>query len=87
MTLGRRYRPGHERPHLPALRLGRCRVGERHLRSVLSEYVRYFYVMRPHQGLGQRILASTPRQISGDASRVVANPVLGGLHHDYRAAA
>jgi transposase InsO family protein len=62
-------------------------LGERHLRSVLSEYVRYFNTMRPHQGLDQRIPASTPRQKSSDASRVVAVPVLGGLHHDYRAAA
>jgi hypothetical protein len=62
-------------------------LGERHLRSVLSEYVRYFNTMRPHQGLGQRVPASKPRQISGDATGVVAVPVLGGLHHDYRAAA
>ena len=62
-------------------------LGERHFRSVLLEYVRYFNTMRPHQGLGQRIPISTPQRICADASKVAAMPVLGGLHHDYRAAA
>ncbi len=61
-------------------------VSEAHLRRVLSEYVRYFNHARPHQGINQRV----PER--GDASsssidaegRVVAFPVLGGLHHDYR---
>ena len=30
-------------------------LGERHLRRVLVEYVRYFNHARPHQGLGQRM--------------------------------
>ena len=65
-------------------------LGEAHLRSVLSEFVtRYFNTARPHQGLGQRIpvpsgSAGTPYT---DLSRVVARPVLGGLHHDYQIAA
>jgi hypothetical protein len=63
-------------------------LGERHMKFVLEEYsFRYFNTARPHQGLGQRMAASTPRQTWGDASEVVAMPVLGGLHHDYRAAA
>jgi putative transposase len=62
-------------------------LGERHLKSVLSEYVGYHGTMRPHQGLGQRIPTSTPQRICTDASKVVAVPVLGGLHHGYRAAA
>ena len=63
-------------------------LGERHLKFVLEEYsFRYFNTARPHQGLGQRIPVSTPRQPCSDASKVVAMPVLGGLHHDYRAAA
>ena len=58
------------------------------MKSVLEEYsFRYFNTMRPHQGLAQRIPVSTPRQTCSDASKVVAIPVLGGLHHDYRAAA
>jgi putative transposase len=58
------------------------------MKSVLEEYsFRYSNTMRPHQKLGQRIPASTTRKTSSDASKVVAIPVLGGLHHDYRAAA
>jgi putative transposase len=63
-------------------------LGERHRESVLEEYsFPYFNTMRPHQGLGQRIPASPARKTSSDAGKVVAIPVLGGLHHDYCAAA
>jgi hypothetical protein len=63
-------------------------LGERHMKSVLEEYsFRYFNSMRPHQGLAQRIPVSAPRQTCSDASKVIAIPVLGGLHHDYRAVA
>jgi putative transposase len=63
-------------------------LGERHMKSVLDEYsFRYFNTMRPHQGLAQRIPVSTPRQTCSDARKVLAMPILGGLHHDYRAAA
>ena len=62
-------------------------LGERHLRFVLSEYLRYFNTMRPHQGLDQRVPISTPQRICADASKVVAMPVLGGLHHSYSVAA
>ena len=62
-------------------------LGEQHLRSVLGQYVEtYFNTMRPHQGIGQRIPVSPPRQTCNDASKVVAIPLLGGLHHGYRAA-
>ena len=57
------------------------------MQRVLGEYARYFNTMRPHQELGQRIPVSTPRQTCSDASKVVAMPILGGPHHDYRAAA
>jgi hypothetical protein len=42
---------------------------------------------RPHQGLDQRIIVPASREARRDASKVIAMPVLGGLHHDYRAAA
>ncbi len=62
-------------------------LGEVHLRSVLREYVTYFNASRPHQGLGQRV-PSPSMELAGAASRkVVAIPLLGGLHHDYRRAA
>jgi transposase InsO family protein len=65
-------------------------LGEDHLRRVLEEYVHaYFNVARPHQGLGQRIPGTIGRPpdeptVGGD---IVATPILGGLHHDYRWAA
>ena len=63
-------------------------LGERHLLHVLREYAfQYFNEARPHQGLGQRIPVSAPRRSCKDTSKVVAIPVLGGLHHDYWVAA
>ena len=58
-------------------------LSERHLERVLAQYTQYFNAARPHQGLGQRIpvSAGTPANTNG---RVIATPVLGGLHHDYR---
>jgi transposase InsO family protein len=63
-------------------------LDEEHLRRVLREYVGYFGTARPHQGLGQRI-PGKKRQASRAPPRgkVVAVPVLGGLHHDYQRAA
>ncbi len=64
-------------------------LGEAHLRRVLRADVAYFNDARPHQGIGQAIPArSAP--VDGERvhpGRVVASPVLGGLHHDYRRAA
>ena len=64
-------------------------LGERQLRRVLREYIEsYFNTARPHQGLGQRMprpSPSTPEQ--SPEGRLIAIPVLGGLHHDYRWAA
>jgi putative transposase len=63
-----------------------------HLQKVLDEYRGFFNHARPHQGIGQRrpVTANQPALVapSGVASgAVVAYPVLGGLHHDYRLAA
>ena len=63
-------------------------LSEAHLRHVLAEYsLRYFNMARPHQGIGQRIPVSGERAPGPLASSVIAIPLLGGLHHDYRAAA
>ena len=62
---------------------------EKQLQRVLNGYVIYFNQARPHQGIGQQIperLRSVPcAQAVGN--EVIAHPVLGGLHHDYRWAA
>ena len=64
-------------------------LGEAHLRRVLRAYVAYFNHARPHQGLDQRVPnSSDPARASPSAAGpVVAVPVLGGLHHEYRRAA
>jgi len=56
-------------------------LNERHLKRLLSEYVRYYHEDRTHLGLGKQ----TPRfrtQSTG-RGRVICWPRLGGLHHRY----
>jgi len=59
-------------------------INERHLRSVLREYVAYHNGGRPHATLrletptGPPARAGPPR-----AGRIIARPVLGGPHHEY----
>ena len=61
-------------------------VQERQLQRVLTGYVAYFNRARPHQGIGQeipeRLRSVLSSQHAGD--KVIALPVVGGLHHDYR---
>jgi transposase InsO family protein len=65
-------------------------LGERHLGRILAEYIGHFNSARPHQAIGQR----TPLPAVGTSplwqratGRLIAVPVLGGLHHEYRSAA
>jgi putative transposase len=60
-------------------------VNERHLKRLLSEYVRYYHQDRTHLGLKKE----TPenRIPSQGIGRVVSSARLGGLHHRYRRAA
>ncbi len=63
-------------------------LGEAHLRRVLREYAAYFNTARPHQGIGQAVPAVPRLALSSSlGTPIVAIPVLGGLHHDYRRAA
>jgi putative transposase len=59
---------------------------EKQLQRILNAYVAYFNQARPHQGIQQQIPAlpvpSAPRHNLRE--KVIAVPVLGGLHHDYR---
>jgi len=58
---------------------------EGHLRSVLNEFIVWYNHGRVHQGLNgipnPDPALSEPRPLAG---RLVAFPVLNGLHHDYR---
>jgi putative transposase len=60
-------------------------VNERHLKRLLSEYVRYYHEDRTHLGLKKE----TPenRIPSQGIGRVVSSARLGGLHHRYHRAA
>jgi len=64
-------------------------MSEAHLLRVLREYVTYFNGSRPHQGISQRVPEREERVGKSDDStgRVIAFPVLGGLHYEYRRAA
>jgi putative transposase len=57
-----------------------------HLGRLVARYKEYFNEARPHQGIGQRIPGKQPAAID-ITERIVAKPILGGLHHDYRRAA
>jgi transposase InsO family protein len=61
---------------------------ECHLRSALGEYVIYFNHWRPHRSIGQRAPCRSPQTASDQKGRkIIARPVLGGLHHVYELAA
>ena len=61
---------------------------EANLRRVLSAYVAYYNRWRPHRSLGQAVPCGEARPLPRQPCRkIAAEPVLGGLHHIYRAAA
>jgi putative transposase len=60
-------------------------LDDQHLENVARQYVCYFNTARPHQDIGQRIPDGPVND--NNAGKVIAIPVLGGLHHDYRRAA
>jgi len=62
-------------------------IGERHLRSAVTEYAEHYHVERPHQGLGNRLIAPDPAEPS-TAGEVKCRDRLGGtLSFYYREAA
>jgi transposase InsO family protein len=54
--------------------------GERHLRHLLYAYQRYYNEVRVHLSLDKD--SPIPREVQR-VGRVLAVPVLGGLHHQY----
>jgi transposase InsO family protein len=59
-------------------------VDEQHLRSVLTEFVQYYNLQRPHRILRLQTPVPALRSLEGP---VQSRPVLGGLHHVYERAA
>ena len=63
---------------------------EWHLQKVLAEYVGYFNHWRSHRSIGQRAPCAPRTRAShrsDQAGKIIAIPVLGGLHHVYKQAA
>jgi transposase InsO family protein len=59
-------------------------LDERHLERVFKEYVLFYNTARPHRILGLMPPvpgAPTPLALPAAPERIVARPVLGGLHH------
>ena len=62
-------------------------VHERHLATVLAQYVRHYNQHRPHRALQQRPPNPSPRVVDLDTARVRQRPILGGLINEYSQAA
>ena len=63
-------------------------VGRRHLERVLREYLAHYNTERPHRGLA---LAAPTRELQerrgSPPTEILRRNVLGGLIHEYHAAA
>ena len=58
-------------------------LNERHLRRILTDYLSSYHQVPPHMALGHN--APEPRAMEPrERGRVVAEPMVGGLHHRYR---
>jgi transposase InsO family protein len=58
-------------------------LNEAHLRRILSSFLIFYHQHRVHQSLDRN--APVPREIEPpDRGKVVAEPMVGGLHHRYR---
>jgi transposase InsO family protein len=61
--------------------------GERHLRSVLNEYIDHYNGHRPHQARGQRPPDQDEQAVVSIEGRIKRHEVLGGAINEYRRAA
>ena len=60
---------------------------ERGLYRLVGEYVTYYNQARPHQGIEQKIPERREGTDQEKGGKIIAFPVLNGLHHHYRRAA
>ena len=68
-------------------------LSESHLRRILKSWIRHYNTGRPHMALGPGVPDPPPANIDdphpnsrhrrGESYAVRANPILGGLHHEY----
>ena len=57
-------------------------INESHLRNALNEYVDYYNLRRPHQGLKQQ--SPVPRPSCKAEGTIIRRKVLGGIINDYQ---
>jgi len=63
-------------------------LNERHLKRLMTEYIRYYHDDRTHLSLSKKTPYERPEATGTDVScKVVSMPRLGGLHHRYDLAA
>jgi putative transposase len=63
-------------------------LNERHLKRLMTEYIRYYHDDRTHLGLEKPTPAGRKTvRVASAGSRVISMPRLGGLHHRYDLAA
>lgn len=62
-------------------------LNERHLKRLMSEYVRYYHEDRTHLGLAKDAPTGRPVAIRSAGNRIQSFSRLGGLHHRYVVAA
>jgi putative transposase len=63
-------------------------LNERHLKRLMSEYIRYYHEDRTHLGLAKDTPAGRPTTICpAVGSKIHSLPRFGGLHHRYAVAA
>src|SRR5262249_42961895 len=61
-------------------------LNDAHLRRILDDYFGYYHASRPHQSL-ERNSPHRGEIEPPQRGRVIAIPMVGGLHHRYRRAA
>jgi putative transposase len=61
-------------------------IHEKQLHRMLNAYVAYFNRARPHQGIQQQTPEPCVPSLSFhyEREKIIAVPILGGLHHDYQ---
>ncbi len=57
-------------------------IGERHLRRIVGNYVRYYNQARTHLSLNKDSPFGRP-VVSKEVGSIVSRPHCGGLHHEY----
>ena len=59
-------------------------MSQKQMERLVREYVSYYNDVRPHQGIHQRIPGRyNEKGFPSQSGKIISEPILGGLHHDY----